>query len=210
MDVFDKRRSFPFEVIRYPHMESVIPSNIPYGVFVELLFTRYRICNRLGVIHCSCNRRRVDTFQERLQGTETEETLSRLPGQTTTTTMAHFNCKNLQAVLSTVQEWTGELSSRNAVKSPSLRTVLTSIFFISLWGVSLASLHCHLFCALMRPSGHGSKPVCTAHSFSIFLSWSCSNTQLRRCQLKPPQGRADMPRSLISDTGLQIVGAWIL
>ena len=48
MDVFDKRRSFPFEVIRYPHMESVIPSNVPYGVFVGL-FTRYRICNRLGV-----------------------------------------------------------------------------------------------------------------------------------------------------------------
>ena len=44
-DVFDKRRNFPYYVIRYPHMDSVIPSNIPYGVFTGLLYTRYRICN---------------------------------------------------------------------------------------------------------------------------------------------------------------------
>ena len=47
LDLFDKRREFTFKVIRYPHMDSVIPTNIPYGVFIGLLFRRYRICSRL-------------------------------------------------------------------------------------------------------------------------------------------------------------------
>ena len=29
LDLFDKRNTFPFEVIRYPHMDSNIPSSIP-------------------------------------------------------------------------------------------------------------------------------------------------------------------------------------
>ena len=47
LDLFDKRREFPFTVIRYPHMDSVIPTNIPYGVFTGLLYRGYRICSRL-------------------------------------------------------------------------------------------------------------------------------------------------------------------
>ena len=33
LDVYDKRRGFGFTVVRYLHMDSVIPRNIPYGVF---------------------------------------------------------------------------------------------------------------------------------------------------------------------------------
>ena len=44
LDIFDKKQAFPFNVIRYPHMDSVIPSNIPYGVWTGLLYRRYRIC----------------------------------------------------------------------------------------------------------------------------------------------------------------------
>jgi hypothetical protein len=44
LNIFDKRTSFPFDVIRYPHMDSTIPINIPYGVFTGLLYRRYRIC----------------------------------------------------------------------------------------------------------------------------------------------------------------------
>jgi len=42
--VFDKRREFPFRVIRYPHKRSLIPDYIPYGVFTSLLHRYYRIC----------------------------------------------------------------------------------------------------------------------------------------------------------------------
>ena len=44
-DVFDKRLSFKFKVIRFPHLDSVIPTNIPYGVFKEMLFRASRICS---------------------------------------------------------------------------------------------------------------------------------------------------------------------
>lgn len=43
MDLFDKRSTFPFDVIRYPHMDSNIPSSIPYGVFTGALSRIYRI-----------------------------------------------------------------------------------------------------------------------------------------------------------------------
>jgi len=45
VDVFDKRAEFPFTVIRYPHTDSVIPPNIPYGVFIGQLHRYYRICS---------------------------------------------------------------------------------------------------------------------------------------------------------------------
>ena len=46
VDVFDKREAFKFNVIRFPHMDSVIPSSIPYGVFKGLLFRASRICSQ--------------------------------------------------------------------------------------------------------------------------------------------------------------------
>ena len=44
IDVYDKRKSFPFVVTRYPHMDSLIPRTIPYGVLVGQLHRVYRIC----------------------------------------------------------------------------------------------------------------------------------------------------------------------
>lgn len=45
VDVFDKRREFPFDVRRYPHMCSLIPRSIPYGVFTGQLHRFSRICS---------------------------------------------------------------------------------------------------------------------------------------------------------------------
>ena len=42
---FDKRREFPFRVLRYPHTNSVIPINIPYGVLLGQLHRFFRICS---------------------------------------------------------------------------------------------------------------------------------------------------------------------
>ena len=44
ISVFDKRSSFNFPVRRYPHMSSLIPRTIPYGVFLGQLHRGYRIC----------------------------------------------------------------------------------------------------------------------------------------------------------------------
>jgi hypothetical protein len=44
LNVFDKRREFPFAVCRYPHKRSLIPVYIAYGVFTGLLHRYYRIC----------------------------------------------------------------------------------------------------------------------------------------------------------------------
>jgi hypothetical protein len=49
LDVFDKKTEFPFQVIRYPHLNSTIPTSIPYGVFTGLLYRRYLICTRKSV-----------------------------------------------------------------------------------------------------------------------------------------------------------------
>ncbi len=46
MSVFDKRAAFPFEVRRYPHMESLIPWSLLYGVFSGQLHRGFRICTR--------------------------------------------------------------------------------------------------------------------------------------------------------------------
>ena len=46
VDVFDKRKEFPFTVRRYPQMCSLIPQSIPYGVFVGQLTRYYRVCTR--------------------------------------------------------------------------------------------------------------------------------------------------------------------
>jgi hypothetical protein len=48
LDVFDKRKEFPFAVRRYPQMCSLIPQSIPYGVFVGQLTRYYRVCTQTG------------------------------------------------------------------------------------------------------------------------------------------------------------------
>ena len=80
LDIFDKKKAFPFRVIRYPHMDSVIPTNIPYGVWTGLLYRRYRICTKpevfvkraveLGITlaHKGCSvRRLIRLFRDFLQ-----------------------------------------------------------------------------------------------------------------------------------------------
>jgi hypothetical protein len=46
IDVFDKRKEFPFRVCRYPQQKSLIPEYIAYTVFQGLLHRYYRICTR--------------------------------------------------------------------------------------------------------------------------------------------------------------------
>lgn len=48
MDVFDKRKEFPFRVQRYPRMASLIPQSIPYGVMTGQLYRYSRICTAHG------------------------------------------------------------------------------------------------------------------------------------------------------------------
>lgn len=45
LDVYDKREAFSFPVRRYPHMASLIPQSIPYGVFLSQLHRGYRTCS---------------------------------------------------------------------------------------------------------------------------------------------------------------------
>jgi hypothetical protein len=45
LSVYDKRKSFPFTVRRYPRMNSLIPKTIHYGVFTGLLYRGHRICS---------------------------------------------------------------------------------------------------------------------------------------------------------------------
>jgi hypothetical protein len=47
LSVFDKRSEFPFNVIRYPNMHSIIPTNIPYGVLTGQLYRYHRICSSI-------------------------------------------------------------------------------------------------------------------------------------------------------------------
>lgn len=44
LSIFDKRNDYPFVVLRYPHMCSLIPSSIPYSVLTGQLYRFSRIC----------------------------------------------------------------------------------------------------------------------------------------------------------------------
>jgi hypothetical protein len=46
--VWDRRSTFPFPVRRYPHLHSLIPHNIPYGVFTGQLHRGYRLCTNVS------------------------------------------------------------------------------------------------------------------------------------------------------------------
>jgi hypothetical protein len=45
LDVFNKRSEFPFDVRLYPHMCSLIPTTIPYGVYTGQLYRFAEICS---------------------------------------------------------------------------------------------------------------------------------------------------------------------
>ena len=49
VDVYDKRQDFPFPVIRYPHMVSLIPTYIPYGVFLGCFTVSIGFALMLGI-----------------------------------------------------------------------------------------------------------------------------------------------------------------
>ena len=49
--LFDKRKSFNFEVINYPFLPSNIPDNVAYGVFVSQLIP---LCQVNSNIHNLC------------------------------------------------------------------------------------------------------------------------------------------------------------
>jgi hypothetical protein len=51
LDVFDKRREFPFAVCRYPQRASLLPSAMAYGTFTGLLHRYYRICSAFDGFH---------------------------------------------------------------------------------------------------------------------------------------------------------------
>ena len=46
IDVFDKRKEFPFTVRLYPSMSSLIPTSIPYAVFTGQLHRYHSICSQ--------------------------------------------------------------------------------------------------------------------------------------------------------------------
>ncbi|MGA9041563.1 MAG: hypothetical protein WB421_13590 [Terriglobales bacterium] len=47
LQVYDKRKIFPFHVRNYPYLESNIPQSICYGVFVSLINRFHRICTHM-------------------------------------------------------------------------------------------------------------------------------------------------------------------
>ena len=55
IDVYDKKKDFPFQVVRYPHLDSAIPNSLPYGVFTGQLHRFMRICSLPGAfVRNSC------------------------------------------------------------------------------------------------------------------------------------------------------------
>jgi len=46
LDVFDKRKDFPFSVIRYPHALSALPRRMAENVFIGQLHRFYFICSQ--------------------------------------------------------------------------------------------------------------------------------------------------------------------
>ena len=46
LDIFDKRKTFPFSVIRYPHASSALPRRMAENVFIGQLHRYYFICSR--------------------------------------------------------------------------------------------------------------------------------------------------------------------
>ena len=43
-DLYDKRETFKFKIVNFPHMDSNIPSTPAYGVFVSQLIRYMRVC----------------------------------------------------------------------------------------------------------------------------------------------------------------------
>ena len=46
--IYDKRDSFNFNIVNFPHMSSNIPSKPAYGVYISQLVRMGRICSSFG------------------------------------------------------------------------------------------------------------------------------------------------------------------
>ncbi|MCO0615695.1 hypothetical protein M8756_20800, partial [Lutimaribacter sp. EGI FJ00015] len=44
ISIYDKRDDFAFRIVNFPHMDSNIPPNQPYGVYISQLVRYARIC----------------------------------------------------------------------------------------------------------------------------------------------------------------------
>ena len=52
LSVYDKRDDFSFRIVNFPHMDSNIPANPAYGVYISQLVRHVRICtSKLDFIH---------------------------------------------------------------------------------------------------------------------------------------------------------------
>ena len=55
LSVYDKRDDFSFRIVNFPHMDSKIPTNPAYGVYISQLVRYVRICtSKLDFIHRLC------------------------------------------------------------------------------------------------------------------------------------------------------------
>ena len=44
ISIYDKRDDFTFRIVNFPHMDSNIPANLAYGVYISQLVSYARIC----------------------------------------------------------------------------------------------------------------------------------------------------------------------
>ena len=54
LDIYDKRADFPFRVIRLPHLDSYIPTHLPYGSYLGSLVRLYNITTTPAVFLSRC------------------------------------------------------------------------------------------------------------------------------------------------------------
>ena len=68
ISIYDKREDFAFRIVNFPHMDSNIPANPAYGVYISQLVRNARICtSKVDFI----NRLRGLSLRLRQQGFET-------------------------------------------------------------------------------------------------------------------------------------------
>src|ERR1700761_2543579 len=100
LTVFDKRSEFPFAVRRYPHMCSLIPAYIPYGVFTGQLHRYYRSCLRILWLTLRCLLKPCDGKAARCNACDRRSTRLLRPGSDCAGT---FQC--LRCALDSCQHW---------------------------------------------------------------------------------------------------------
>ena len=68
ISIYDKREDFAFRIVNFPHMDSNIPANLAYGVYITQLLRYARICtSKVDFINSFCGL----SLRPRQQGFET-------------------------------------------------------------------------------------------------------------------------------------------